>query len=203
MKYRKIGTWYILITGVCSLVFRHGVNAGAAGRIGALISRVFVAERCGAGTARRGEQRWHRSWLRGQIAVVFVAGQYVRFETVVIGLGCLVSKFILHDDRVHAARIIEIRVQVAKLKMWFPLRCGQIEETRTRRCLGGIAGIANVVQRWRIDYVSSRCVWLGIRYLRPDRALVGIGCLCLAGRRCRVHARMLLQSFCKDGYHLP
>lgn len=57
-----------------SLIFRHGIYAGAAGRIGALISRVLVAERSGAGAARGGEDRWHGGRFRGQIIVVLVAG---------------------------------------------------------------------------------------------------------------------------------
>ena len=198
---KHLGTWYVLIARVRGLVFRAAVlDASSAGRIGALIRGILVAERRGAGAAGGGEQRWHGGRFRGQI-VVPVAGQRARLDPLVVGLGACAAKLVLHDDRVPAAGELEVRVQVAELETGLPLGRGQVEETRPRRrCPRGIAGVADVVERRRIDYVSGRCVWLGIRYLGPDRALVGVGCLRLAGRRRRVHARMLLQSFCNGGH---
>lgn len=199
---KHLGTWYVLIARVRGLVFRAAVlDASSAGRIGALIRGILVAERRGAGAAGGGEQRWHGGRFRGQIVVVPVAGQRARLDPLVISLGACAAELVLHDDRVPAAGELEVRVQVAELETGLPLGRGQVEETRPRRrCPRGIAGVADVVERRRIDYVSGRCVWLGIRYLGPDRALVGVGCLRLAGRRRRVHARMLLQSFCNGGH---
>lgn len=155
------------------------VAAGAAaGRIGALISRIFVTECDGAGAAGGREHRRHRGRLGRQIVVVLVARQHRHAPVVVVARFGQPAALRLGEDHVVVRGILAVRVDAAKLEVRLTLRRRQIEEAGpvrgiVRRWLRLVV-VANNVERRRIDYVGRRCVRLGIGDLRPDGALVRV-----------------------------
>lgn len=159
---------------------RGGRDLAVAGRIGALVDRVLVAEG-GAGAAGAAQDGRHRGRLVGQI--VLVAAQTGPGAAVVEVGGVAVGdddRAVVAAVRVPAAvdaalllllRSLEVQVagpvyRVRRLGRGWRRRQGQLER--------GVARVADVVERRRIDYVAARRLGLGVRDLGLDRALVRV-----------------------------